>query len=50
MAVDSYHSKLPETKVHHNDDECTLGNNIQLENREAGTGGYPLCVRCENLQ
>lgn len=35
--------------VHHNNTECTEGNNIESRNRKAGTGGKPLCAHCERL-
>ena len=35
--------------VHHNDTQCTEGNNIEAENRRDGTGGKPLCSHCERL-
>jgi hypothetical protein len=35
--------------VHHNNTDCPEGNNIEPENRRSGTGGKPLCDRCENL-
>lgn len=44
-----FHSKLPGTKVHHNNIKCTEGNNIEPENRRAGTGGHPLCDHCDRL-
>jgi hypothetical protein len=44
-----FHSKLPGTKVHHNNNKCTEGNNIEPENRRTGTGGYPLCDHCARL-
>jgi len=47
--VDPFYSIKPGTDVHHNNDECTEGNNIEPENRRAGTGGHPLCSRCEEL-
>jgi len=47
--VPTFHSKLPGTRVHHNNDECTLGNNIESYNRVPGTGGLPLCDQCESL-
>jgi len=47
--VDTFHSIEPGTDVHHNNDECELGNNIEPENRRSGTGGHPLCSRCEEL-
>jgi hypothetical protein len=47
--VAAFHSKLPGTKVHHNNDACTEGNNIETHNRVAGTGGLPLCDHCARL-
>ena len=44
-----FHSKLPDTEVHHNNDKCTEGNNIERENRKSGTGGLPLCSHCARL-
>ena len=35
--------------VHHNNTSCTEGNNIERENRREGTGGKPLCQRCQDL-
>ena len=49
MKVSPFHSKLPGTKVHHNNNECTVGNNIEPENKVPGTGGFPLCERCKEL-
>lgn len=47
--VSAFHSKLPGTPVHHNDNQCTTGNNIESYNRVSGTGGLPLCTYCKNL-
>jgi hypothetical protein len=44
-----FHSKKPGTKVHHNDDKCTEGNNIESYNRVSGTGNLPLCDHCKRL-
>ena len=38
MKVAPFHSKLPGTDVHHDDDSCTVGNNIESYNRVSGTG------------
>jgi len=46
MRVEPFHSKLPGTEVHHNNNKCTLGNNIESYNRRPGTGGHPLCDEC----
>lgn len=37
------------TNVHHNNTDCTEGNNIETENRRSGTGGRPLCSHCARL-
>jgi hypothetical protein len=47
--VGAFRSKLPGTGVHHNDDKCTVGNNIETYNRVSGTGNLPLCQTCRNL-
>lgn len=47
--VASFHSVKPGTKVHHNDNKCTEGNNIESHNRKSGTGGHPLCDHCKRL-
>ena len=36
-------------QVHHNNDKCTEGNNIERVNRQSGTGGKPLCSHCADL-
>ena len=47
--VATFHSKKSGTKVHHDNDKCTEGNNIEKENRASGTGGHPRCDHCERL-
>lgn len=47
--VSPFHSIRPGTQVHHNDTNCTEGNNIESYNRRSGTGGHPLCNRCKQL-
>jgi len=48
--VKSFHSKLPSDRpVYHNNSKCTEGDNIQPENKVAGTGGHPLCDHCKRL-
>jgi hypothetical protein len=47
--VSPFRSKLPGTGVHHNDNKCTVGNNIENHNRVSGTGGLPLCKPCSEL-
>lgn len=45
--VSAYNSK--KQNVHHNDNRCTEGNNIEKENLQSGTGGKPLCRHCAAL-
>lgn len=45
--VSPFHSKKQD--VHHDNSECTEGNNIERENKESGTGGKPLCQHCKKL-
>jgi len=47
--VPAFHSKKEGTKVHHNNDKCTEGNNIETYNKVSGTGGLPLCDHCKRL-
>ncbi len=47
--VAAYHSAKAGTKVHHNNNQCTEGNNIESYNRRSGTGGLPLCSHCQRL-
>lgn len=47
--VPAFHSKLPGTNKHHNNNACTEGNNIETKNRVTGTGGLPLCDHCARL-
>jgi hypothetical protein len=35
--------------VYHDNKDCTTGNNIEPENRRAGTGGRRLCEECARL-
>jgi hypothetical protein len=35
--------------VHHDNNQCTEGNNIENVNRREGTGGKPLCAHCSRL-
>lgn len=46
--VAPWHSKKTKD-VHHDNSKCTLGNNIEPENRVSGTGGLPKCSQCERL-
>ena len=48
--VAAFHSKRPDAKkVHHDNDKCTEGNNIEVANKVSGTGGLPLCDHCKKL-
>ena len=48
--VSPFHSKKPGARnVHHDDNKCTEGNNIETENRVSGTGGRPKCEHCQRL-
>jgi hypothetical protein len=46
--VSSFHSKVT-LDVHHNNDACKTGDNIETYNRVAGDGGLPLCKECAGL-
>ncbi len=46
--VSPWHSKVTKD-VHHDNNKCTLGNNIEPENRVPGTGGLPKCAQCKRL-
>jgi hypothetical protein len=47
MRVSPFHSV--KRYVHHNNDRCTEGNNIEREHWRPGTGNKPLCDRCAEL-
>ena len=48
--VPPFHSKRQDqNKVHHNNNQCTEGNNIESYNRVAGTGNLPMCDHCKKL-
>lgn len=44
-----FRSILTDADVHHNRDDCTIGDNIQPWNVVRGDGGLPLCKRCRML-
>ncbi len=45
-----FHSvKLNTPNVYHNNTSCTEGNNIEPQNKRAGTGNRPLCTHCQRL-
>ena len=35
--------------VHHDNNKCTEGNNIEVANKRSGTGNKPKCKRCQTL-
>jgi len=48
--VNPWHSVKQYTRnVHHDNTECTEGNNIEKEYWRAGTGGRPKCEHCADL-
>lgn len=48
--VAPFHSKLDtDRKVHHDNNQCTEGNNIEGKNRVSGTGNHPRCEHCARL-
>jgi hypothetical protein len=49
MRVYPFHSKRVGTTAHHDNSQCTEGNNIESYNRVHGTGGLPLCQHCRDL-
>jgi hypothetical protein len=49
MKVAPFHSSRPGETVHHDNNRCTEGNNIESYYKKSGTGGRPLCKHCERL-
>ena len=47
--VNPFHSKLSGTNCYHDNNQYTLGNNIERKNRTSGTGGYKKCDLCKRL-
>jgi hypothetical protein len=48
--VAPFHTVKPNaSNIHHNNDKCTEGNNIEAQYKKSGTGGRPLCAHCANL-
>jgi hypothetical protein len=46
----TWHSKKTNVaNVYHNNPRCKAGNRIEIQYLEQGTGGRPLCRRCEAL-
>jgi len=46
--VSPFHSKVT-LDVHHDNDQCKTGDNIEPYNKVAGTGGLPRCQECARL-
>lgn len=44
----SYHAK--DSDVYHIYENCTLGNNIEKENKVQGTGNKKKCKRCAEME
>lgn len=50
MKTSPWHSVKPSDKpVHHDNTQCTEGNNIEKHYRRDGSGGKPLCQHCDRL-
>lgn len=49
MKLAPWHSKRPGETVHHDNNKCTEGNNIEKHYLASGTGGRPLCKHCQKL-
>jgi hypothetical protein len=47
--VAAFHSIRPGTKVYHDNNKCTEGNNIESHYRKAGTGNHSQCDHCKKL-
>jgi hypothetical protein len=49
--MEPHYSTDPNDKdhKHHNNSACEDGNNIEKKYDTPGTGGYPLCKRCKQL-
>lgn len=48
-AISAYFSRRRGETVHHNQDDCQDGNNIEDYYFAWGTGGLPLCHRCQRI-
>ena len=46
--VSPFYSSLIKN-VHHCNNSCTEGNNIESRYKTPGTGGLPLCAHCSRL-
>lgn len=47
--VPPFHSKKPGITVHHDNNTCTEGDNIESYYLAQGTGNKPLCAHCSRL-
>lgn len=45
--MSEYHAEG--SHVYHNNNQCTLGNNIEPKNKRPGRGGNNLCSVCQTL-
>ena len=48
--VKPFRSSKRGSRVYHDNDACTEGNNTEGRYRVAGTGGRRLCARCRRLE
>ena len=44
----AYHSIKSDADIYHLCENCTIGNNIEPENRRSGTGGKTTCDECKD--
>ena len=49
MKVSTFYSRLPGTRVYHDNSLCAEGNNIEHKNRIPGTDSLPKCKHCNRL-
>ena len=50
IRVSPFHSCKPNTRnVHHDNNKCTEGNNIERQYLRQGTDGRPKCEHCARL-
>lgn len=47
--VSPFHSTLPGTTVHHDNDDCDDANDLRIRDRAPGSGRLPLCPKCADL-
>ncbi len=50
MKIAEYHSKEPKAEVYHNNNQCTVGNNIERRYWTRGRGNKKrICYYCKHL-